>query len=346
MLGRAIPAAMVALSAIAAGAETPRTPQEIRQALAAKGEALLKAGPMTARGEGHFFFLATELRHYGRGPFWGEHAAGASRAKENPDPLACILDFHAQLKKAGITLIVMFVPGKVAVYPDKLDPALAVSGRFDSAHQAFHELLKKNGVEVVDLLPDFLALRERGVKSHCEQDSHWSPEAMTVAARKAAALVKVQPWYAGATKKSPKRTEEMVEFNGDIVRMMEHQEGRKLGLPMEDVTVDRVTLDGARVESDPKSSVVLIGDSHTVVYHEPINEGIEANDGGLLDQLAAELGFSLDWVANMGSGANAPRITLARRQDNMAGKRCVIWCLSVRELTESTQGWPKVPVIR
>jgi alginate O-acetyltransferase complex protein AlgJ len=340
------PAMILALAASRAAAEAPRAPQEVRQALAAKSEALFKAGRMTVRGQGNFFFLATELRHYGRGPFWGEHAAGASQAKENPDPLACLLDFHAQVKKAGGLLIVMFVPGKVAIYPDKLDPALAVDGRFDSAHQAFHELLRKDGIEVVDLVPDFLALRAKGVKSHCEQDTHWSPEAVRLAARKAAAVIQAQPWYAGVPKKSPKRAPETAEFTGDIVQLIESQGQAKLGLPPEDVTVEKVTLDGARVEGDPRSPVVLMGDSHTVVYHEPIGQGIEASDGGLVDHLAAELGFAPDWVANLGSGANAPRVTLARRRDNLAGKKCVVWCLSVRELTESSQGWQRVPVLR
>jgi hypothetical protein len=94
--------------------------------------------------------------------------------------------------------------------------------------------------------------------------------------------------------------------------------------------------------------VLLLGDSHAVVYHEPIDKGINAAAAGLLDQLAAELGFAPEHVANLGSGANAPRIALARppRWDNLAGKKTVVWCLTVREFTESGQGWMKVPVIR
>ena len=28
------------------------------------------------------------------------------------------------------------------------------------------------------------------------------------------------------------------------------------------------------------------------------------------------------------------------------GKKFVIWCFSAREFTESTSGWPKVPVLK
>jgi len=39
------------------------------------------------------------------------------------------------------------------------------------------------------------------------------------------------------------------------------------------------------------------------------------------------------------------RINLLRRGDNLAGKKLVIWCFTVREFTEG-QGWKKVPVVR
>jgi hypothetical protein len=40
------------------------------------------------------------------------------------------------------------------------------------------------------------------------------------------------------------------------------------------------------------------------------------------------------------------RINLARRRDNLAGKRCVVWCMVARDFTESSQGWFPVPVVR
>ena len=66
---------------------------------------------------------------------------------------------------------------------------------------------------------------------------------------------------------------------------------------------------------------------------------------GLADHLAHQLGFPIDLVAVRGSGATPARLSLFRRRDNLAGKRLVIWCFTVREFTEG-QGWRKVPVIR
>jgi alginate O-acetyltransferase complex protein AlgJ len=72
---------------------------------------------------------------------------------------------------------------------------------------------------------------------------------------------------------------------------------------------------------------------------------MHAEGAGLPDQLAKELGFPVDVVAVMGSGATAARRSLARRRDNLSGKRVVVWCFSARDLTEAPS-WDKVPVIR
>ena len=72
---------------------------------------------------------------------------------------------------------------------------------------------------------------------------------------------------------------------------------------------------------------------------------MHAEGSGLPDLLAAKLGFPLDVVAVMGSGATPARRSLARRKDNLAGKKLVIWCFSARDFTEAPS-WEKVPVIR
>lgn len=73
---------------------------------------------------------------------------------------------------------------------------------------------------------------------------------------------------------------------------------------------------------------------------------MHARGAGLADHLAKELGFPVDLVAVRGSGATPSRISLMRRRDDLAGKKVVIWCLSVREFSESVQGWRLLPVIR
>jgi hypothetical protein len=91
------------------------------------------------------------------------------------------------------------------------------------------------------------------------------------------------------------------------------------------------------------SPILLLGDSHNLVFHA--GGDMHATGAGFADQLAFELGFPVDIVAVRGSGATPSRLNLMRRGDNLAGKKLVIWCLSVREYVES-QGWKLVPVIR
>jgi alginate O-acetyltransferase complex protein AlgJ len=328
--------------------DSPRPGESFRASMAARAAQLDKAGAYGAAGGDGFYFLASEVRHYGRGPFWGDHAARASAAAQDQDPLAAMLDFHKQLQGAGIRLIVVPVPGKSALYADKLDPALPGGKRLDEAHQMFCEILRKHGIDTIDLVDDYLAMREKGIDSHCRQDAHWSPTGMKAAARKVAQVVKAQDWYAQAKKGAGKIEPQTVEIQGDIVQTMVYHKQLASAPAPEKLSIERVSLDGKPAGSDRQSPILLMGDSHTVVYHEPIEGGIGAQDAGLSDHLAAELGFAPELVANMASGANAPRITLARppRHDNLAGKKCVVWCFSVREFTESKQGWMKIPVIR
>ena len=99
----------------------------------------------------------------------------------------------------------------------------------------------------------------------------------------------------------------------------------------------------AALEPSRDSPVLLIGDSHTLVFHDPTLFG---PGGGLPDQLAVRFGFPVDLIGVRGSGANSPRIDLLRRGDNLKGKKLVIWCFSFREFTESTSGWRKIRVMK
>jgi hypothetical protein len=74
-----------------------------------------------------------------------------------------------------------------------------------------------------------------------------------------------------------------------------------------------------------------------------------AEGAGFADQLAFDLGFATDLIGVRGSGSTASRVNLYRKAKNdqkyLSGKKVVIWCITVREFTESTEGWKLVPVI-
>ena len=98
-------------------------------------------------------------------------------------------------------------------------------------------------------------------------------------------------------------------------------------------------------ESNPASPVLLIGDSHTLVFHDFL-----AQRAGLLDQLAAEIGVAPEVIGTRGSGATAVRTSLFRKTVKeptyLTKKKVVVWCFTAREFTESDSGWQKLPVAR
>jgi alginate O-acetyltransferase complex protein AlgJ len=133
---------------------------------------------------------------------------------------------------------------------------------------------------------------------------------------------------------------------GDLGTLVAH-DGRK-ALP-EKIAVQSVSEKGtaAAVQDDANSPLLLLGDSHTLIYHDRDFLPVRA---GLVDQLALQLGFAPDLIGTSGSGATPVRINLYRRSvkdpSYLAKKKVVVWCFAAREFTEATEGWAKVPVAK
>ena len=71
-----------------------------------------------------------------------------------------IVDFHEQLKAHGIELLLVPVPPKAAIYPEKFFPSFDVRTE-DSApflHRFYGELCSA-GIEVLDLMPMMIQKR-------------------------------------------------------------------------------------------------------------------------------------------------------------------------------------------
>ncbi|MDH3685430.1 MAG: hypothetical protein OEP95_04350, partial [Myxococcales bacterium] len=217
-----------------------------------------------------------------------------------------------------------------------------VSGRIDAAAAEFYAELRKRGIEVLDLQPEFAGAAKPG-EFYCRQDTHWSGAAAERAAARIAERVRRSAWYDGLSRETFDSESRAVTIDGDLRSLLGDAD-----LPEESVTLRFVgRRSGGRlapVPPDRQSPVLLLADSHGLVFHA--GGDMHARGAGLVDQLALELGFALDLAAVRGSGATPARVTLARRQNGLRGKRLVIWAFSAREFTESSQGWRNVPVIR
>ena len=234
------------------------------------------------------------------------------------------------------------MPPKAALYEEKvLDPAPPEKGklRADEANAAFFEVCAGKGIKVIDLGPAFQHARDGDPRPlYCRTDSHWSGRGCVAAAELLSQDVRTRAWFGSVPKRAFKTDWREAEIRGDLADLVEPKaEPEKIRLRF--VT----DADGGAPVDWRESPIVLLGDSHTLVFHA--GEDTHGSGAGLADQLVLELGSPLDVVGVRGSGATPARINLLRRKDNLAGKKLVIWCFSAREFTEATGGWRLVPVI-
>lgn len=294
-------------------------------------------------GADGWLFLKDELLHMSAGQFWGEEAADVSRAKkkEFADPLPAIISYNKALSDKGITLYLMPVPPKGLVYPDKLVEGV-VPGGVESEralYTDFYKQLRSNGVKVIDLLPQ-LAKRAAEENVYLKTDTHFSGSGLDLFVQEAATEIKSETWYEAVAKKEYALKDQQIAITGDLSQM--------LGLTdKEDVLLSLVTTkeSGEQIQSDDNSPVILMGDSHTLVFS--VGGDLHAKGAGLFDHLSASLGFPLDLLGVRGSGVTPARIKLFQRAkknpDYLTGKKVLIWCFTAREFT-GTGGWREIPV--
>lgn len=323
--------------------------QDFASALTKTVQNLEKSKAAAVAGADGWLFFGGELRLLSLGPFWGNDAARVSRAHKPDlaDPLPAILDFQQQLKARGIELLVVPVPPKASVYPEKIVPGFDV-GTKDPAPELhrFYDELRAAGVDVLDLGKLFVARRDedRG-PVFCKTDSHWSGLGCVLAAEAIAQTVRTKLPKLATAKEYVAEWKE-AEREGDLADLLAPREHKA---PPEKVAVQSVSEKGtgAAVQEDPNSPVLLLGDSHTLIYHDRDFLPVRA---GLVDQLALQLGFAPDLIGTSGSGATPVRINLYRRSVKDAGylskKKVIVWCFAAREFTEATEGWMKVPIAK
>ena len=100
----------------------------------------------------------------------------------------------------------------------------------------------------------------------------------------------------------------------------------------------------APVPASDSSPVILLGDSHTLVFCE--GGEMHCTGAGLPDHLQQQFGFPLSLVSVKASGADAARVRLVRdfarrKPDYFNGKKLLIWCFTAREFTLGK--WRPIP---
>lgn len=340
-----------ALTSAAEPITVPEASKTFFAEMAAKAEKAEKANAFVLRGKDNWLFFTTELKSLGVGAeFWGDNAAKVSHiaTPDAQDSLAAILDFKAQCDKAGVELILVPVPAKATIYPDFISEKITMENdkpapRLDVFHEAYYKVLRDKGINVIDLTPAFLEHRDDADGLlYCKTDTHWSGLACVLTAQLLAEQIKERPWLKDVVKHQYEAEQRDVEVTGDLAGMLDDKTIPKEKLKLT-VVNEKTAAGQTPIDSWRESPVVLLGDSHNLIFHG--GDDMLYKGAGLADQLAMQLGFPVDLVAVRGSGATPARRNLARRKDNLAGKKLVIWCFTTREFTEG-QGWSKVTVVR
>jgi lysophospholipase L1-like esterase len=329
-----------------AGATAPTgDPQAQFAKLVAQAEA---TDAVAYQGEDDWIFLVSELRHMASRPT-------ADVVPDNPgaDPFSALVDLHVKLRELDVQLILLPVPPRAAIYADKLlddvpRDANGQIGRVDAGLKAFYEALESEGVHVLDLTDSFLAARARDDELGpvcCEQDTHWSPRGIRIAAEAVAGVIAEMDWSGELVPAKLHRGEQTrLEYVGDLVDHIPGHVETASFASIARVVASKDSREG--VASDSESPIILLADSHGLVFSS--GGEMHCTGAGLAEQIAFELDTTLDVMARRGSGDSVRR-DLARRflrnPDLPATKRVVIYCFAARTFTEST-GWKPVPLQR
>ena len=253
----------------------------------------------TVTGLDGWFFLAQELRAVG-------HSVGSLHeiAMNRPERLSAIVTVNRQLDEAGIDLLLVPVPPKSIIYPDKVSTNLDLPipmVRLDTELRESYAWLRDHGVEVLDLTPTFL--RERFHPEgplYCRQDSRWSGTGCVVAARAIAEVTSALP---GLEPRKPRNFEPRwytTIIRGDLWQHLGERAPAREELRLRGI----VSVTGRRrtpAPPDRESPLVLVGDSHTLIFHA--GDNLHTTGAGLADQLAWELGQAVDFVSVTAAGA-------------------------------------------
>lgn len=279
---------------------------------------------------------------------WLFYGPGMQYLMERPDArkgnsnahqaLKAIVAFRDELAARNIRLLVIPLPNKESVYPERVTRRIAGQQAVLSQEtRALLSGLKQAGVAVVDLSDIFTKAKAESngtAPLYLAQDSHWSPAGLDLAAKAVAQRICAEAWVpAGRVEYEFQTVTEARE--GDILRML-RVPALERRAARETIHCDRVVRcdDHSRYRDDPTSDVLVLGDSFLRIY-----ETDSPGAAGFIAHLAKELKRPLASIVNDGGASTLVRQELSRRPALLANKKVVIWEFVERDIRLGTEGW-------
>ena len=290
------------------------------------------------------------------------------RSAKLDNPIQAILKFRDQLKAKGVELMVVVVPGKPSIYPERLSRLPLDSGRVESHGKAILDSLAKLGLNTVDLYTPLKAAKkydERFGPLYLDDDTHWTPRGAELAAAVIAGTV-LQLSTAGLidlgaealryvpVDSSADRMGDIGEMSGlnkfDVFKsqpVMGHvvyqqaMDERILASKILDVH-DSVALEIDTTKTPfkddfRKAKILILGDSFSRIYQTdaPVNAGWIAH-------FARNISRPVASIVSDGGASTLVREKLARKAGVLKGKKLLIWEFVERDLRFGAEGWKTV----
>ena len=289
----------------------------------------LKEGNRNVRiGNDGWLFLDDAIESLtGQGPFPDEPFPFQ---KDGKSPVDAIKRFADQLDNFGARLILVSIPSKAMIYPEKINHNIKGPISHPDAQRLVSELNSLPNLDVLDLTRSLFNLK-KDKKVFLKQDTHWTPEAMEEAAKIIANHIKSMDINIDKVNLNPKQKEERKAY-GDLVEKINIWNG---GFSEEVVLANQIQGN----TRNRNSEVILLGDSFTNIYSS--NQGLDWGvNAGLPEHIALNIGTPIDVISINGGGATEVRKKLAQRRGSskdMKNKKVIIWALTSRDLYLSKQ---------
>lgn len=301
------------------------------------------AGSKAAKGLSDWLFYMPSL-DYVLGPDYDDPRIIKpvnSEPKEDWDVIETILDFRDQLAKKDIDLVLVPVPTKISVYPEK-----GVNKKFNNKGISRHtaDLIKKlenHEIHIINLLPYFLDNKKNNNMLYLPHDTHWSGKGVTLAAKLIANHIKQYDWYNEATRTTKYVLEDtIISRYGDIAMMTGILHQDRVFSP--DTVHCQQVLEKSNSElyrDSNDSPIMFLGDSFSRIYQKD-----QPKAAGIIAHLAYELQMPLTSIVNDGGASTLVREQLARKKELLNNKKVVVWEFAERDIRFGLKGWKKVNI--
>lgn len=269
------------------------------------------------------------------------------RSAKLDNPVKAIAKFRDQLRAKGVELLVVVVPGKPSIYPERLTGGesplnlgnTSSNGATRGHGKAILDSLTSLGFNTVDLYTPLLAAKAGDTAEgalYLNDDTHWTPRGAELAAKEIAKKVQSMA-EAGVIEVG----EDSVEFS--VADSVAHRMGdigemsglNKFGVfKVQDVTGHVVS---PFKDDFRKAKILILGDSFSRIYQtdSPVNAGWIAHFAKNMNRPVAS-------IVSDGGASTLVREKLARKAGVLKGKKLLIWEFVERDLRFGAEGWKEV----